>query len=215
MLRDLDRLGNRETPTILSVLVLEDLVMAVYLPTRVPSSSGPAPNATIAVTLGIVVLMVVLIGALRYGDLLSRAVAARSDEALLLSVVGLTLLVAGGAQELNISAAVGAFLVGIALSGSVQSRATVLIDPLRDLFAALFFLFFGLQIDPEDFFSALGPAVALAVVTAPTKYWTGVWAARRAGVGPRGRIRAGAALIARRVLDRDRGSASPRVSART
>ena len=45
------------------------------------------------------------------------------NEALLLSVIGLTLLVAGLAQWVNISAAVGAFLVGIALSGSVQERA--------------------------------------------------------------------------------------------
>jgi len=198
VLRDFDRLGNRETPTVLSVLVLEDLVMAIYLPVVgaviVGASAG---KALAAVVVAVAVVIVVLFGALRYGNVLNRALASRSDEALLLGVVGLTLLVAGAAQELNVSAAVGAFLVGIALSGPVQSRATVLIDPLRDLFAALFFLFFGLQIDPGDFFSALGPAVALAVVTAGTKYATGVWAARRNDIGPRGQARAGATLVAR------------------
>jgi len=198
VLRDFDRLGNRETPTVLSVLVLEDLVMAIYLPVVgaviVGASAG---KALAAVVVAVAVVIVVLFGALRYGNVLNRALASRSDEALLLGVVGLTFLVAGAAQELNVSAAVGAFLVGIALSGPVQSRATVLIDPLRDLFAALFFLFFGLQIDPGDFFSALGPAVALAVVTAGTKYATGVWAARRNDIGPRGQARAGATLVAR------------------
>ena len=42
-----------------------------------------------------------------------------NNEALLLGLLGTTLLVAGLAQQLDVSAAVGAFLVGIALSGTV------------------------------------------------------------------------------------------------
>ncbi len=48
------------------------------------------------------------------------------------------------------SAAVGAFLVGIALSGEVAHGARNLLSPLRDLFAAVFFVFFGLSTDPAD-----------------------------------------------------------------
>jgi CPA2 family monovalent cation:H+ antiporter-2 len=112
-------------------------------------------------------------------------------------VLGLTLLVAGLAQHVNISAAVGAFLVGIALSGSVQERAARLIEPLRDLFAAMFFLFFGLQIDPSKLVDALPVALALVVVTGATKVVTGGWAARRNGIARRGQIRAGTVLVAR------------------
>ena len=54
------------------------------------------------------------------------------------------------AQRLQISAAVGAFVVGLALSGTAQERASGLIEPLRDLFAALFFLFFAFQIPTDD-----------------------------------------------------------------
>ena len=54
----------------------------------------------------------------------------------------LMLLVAGLAQRLQISAAVGAFVVGLSLSGPVAQRAHGLLGPLRDLFAAMFFLFF-------------------------------------------------------------------------
>lgn len=198
MLRDLDWLGNRETPSVLSLLVLEDLAMALYLPVLgAVLLGGSIGRAVLAVLIAITVLLAVLVGALRYAHLLNRLLAARSNEALLLGVVGLTLLVAGATQELQISAAVGAFLVGIALSGPVQERATALIDPLRDLFAALFFLFFGLQIDPGDVVSWLAPAIVLALATAATKFLTGTWAARRAGVGRRGQTRAGTALIAR------------------
>ena len=48
------------------------------------------------------------------------------------------------------SAAVGAFLVGIALSGEVAEGAHNLLTPLRDLFAAVFFVFFGLHTDPRQ-----------------------------------------------------------------
>ena len=72
------------------------------------------------------------------------------------------------------SAAVGAFLVGIALSGAVAAaRAPSCSRPLRDLFAAVFFVFFGLHTDPPDIPPVLLPALALAVVTMATKIATG------------------------------------------
>jgi CPA2 family monovalent cation:H+ antiporter-2 len=152
-----------------------------------------------SVTLGIalVTVLVVLGAALRYGTHISRALASNSDEVLLLSVLGLTLLVAGLAQQLQVSAAVGAFLVGIAVGGPVSDRATLLLGPLRDLFAAAFFLFFGLQIELRSLPPVLASAVALAVVTAITKVVTGWWAAKRIGVARPGRVRAGTALVVR------------------
>jgi CPA2 family monovalent cation:H+ antiporter-2 len=119
------------------------------------------------------------------------------DEQLLLQVLGLTLLVAGFAQWIGASAAVGAFLVGLALSGRSADRARIVLRPLRDLFAAAFFLAFGLSTNTADVLPALPAAVALAVVTASTKIATGWYAAGRDDVGPRGRLRAGTALVAR------------------
>lgn len=72
-----------------------------------------------------------------------------------------------------------------------------LITPLRDLFAATFFVFFSFQIDPADLIDVAGWAVLLAVVGATTKMATGWYAAGRNGIGERGRVRAGAVLIAR------------------
>lgn len=63
-------------------------------------------------------------------------------------MLGLTLLVAGFADQVGISSAVGAFLVGIAVSGPAADSARAVLSPLRDLFAAVFFVFFGLQTDP-------------------------------------------------------------------
>jgi CPA2 family monovalent cation:H+ antiporter-2 len=107
------------------------------------------------------------------------------------------LLVAGVAQRLQVSAAIGAFLVGIALSDPIAERTHHLIAPFRDLFAAIFFLFFGLQIDPASLPPVLLLAIILGLITTLTKLLTGWWAARRANLDSREALRAGAALVAR------------------
>jgi CPA2 family monovalent cation:H+ antiporter-2 len=198
VLGDLGRIGNRETPVVLSILVVEDLAMAAYLPLLTGLLVGGdllASALPVGVALGTVAL--VLVVAVRYGETLSRLVFSPSDEVLLLVILGLTLVVAGVAERLQVSAAVGAFLVGIALSGQAAEAAQSLLTPLRDLFAAVFFVFFGLQTDPRSIPPVALTAAALALVTAATKVATGWWAARRIGVGPRGRWRAGTALIPR------------------
>jgi CPA2 family monovalent cation:H+ antiporter-2 len=198
VLTDLNRLGNRETPVVLGVLVMEDLTMAVYLPvlTTVLAGVGLASGSwTLALALG--TAGIALYVALRHGRMISKAVSSDNPEMLLLVVLGLTLVVAGVAQRLQVSAAVGAFLVGIALSGEVATTTRRLLTPLRDLFAAVFFVFFGLSTVPSDIPPVLVPALLLAIVTAATKVYTGWYAAKRAGIGERGRLRAGGALVAR------------------
>jgi monovalent cation:H+ antiporter-2, CPA2 family len=198
LLADLDRLGNRESPSVLSVLVLEDVAMAAYLPALTVLLAGGTPVRAAASSVGaITVVLLVLWASGRWGEHLSRRLAVSDDEQLLLQVLGLTLLIAGLAQWLGASAAVGAFLVGLALSGHSADRARIVLRPLRDLFAAAFFLAFGLSTNTADILPALPAALALAAVTASTKIVTGWYAAGRDGVGPRGRLRAGTALVAR------------------
>jgi CPA2 family monovalent cation:H+ antiporter-2 len=198
LLHDLGRVGNRETPVVLSILVIEDLAMAVYLPMLAGlliggitlSGLGAAAAAIVGVVAFLAIAQRVEVG-------IGRLLFSHSDEALLLTILGLAILVAGIAELVQVSAAVGALLVGIALSGPAAQGARALLAPLRDFLAAIFFAFFGLSVDPGSIPGVLGPALILAVVTAATKFATGWWSARRAGIGPRGRARAGSALIAR------------------
>ncbi|WP_433723531.1 cation:proton antiporter [Actinoplanes sp. CA-051413] len=198
VLGDLGRIGNRETPVILSVLVIEDLAMAFYLPlvTAVLAGVGLVGGLK-ALAVAVLTVVAVLVVAIRYGHAISSFISVKDAEALLLSVLGLTLFVAGVAAELKVSAAVGAFLVGIALSGPVAHHATQILSPLRDLFAAVFFVFFGLSTDPAAMPPVLLPALGLAVLTMLTKVLTGVIAARRAGIALPGQVRAGLALMPR------------------
>ena len=198
LLSDLGRIGNRETPTVISVIVIEDLAMAVYLPVVGILLAGPGDTLEIVpALLAVAVVVGVLVLALRVEVGISRLIFSHSDEALLLSILGLTLLIAGAAESLQVSAAVAALIVGIVLSGPAAEGAQALLAPLRDLFAAMFFAFVGLSLDPAEIPPVLGAAGALAVVGAITKFLTGWWGARLVGVGTRGRARAGLTLVAR------------------
>jgi len=198
VLTDLGWLGNRETPTILALLVAEDMIMALYLPILTTILAGLA-FAQAAVGLGVALLAVAaaFLVASRFGGVLSRFLASPNDEILMLKVMGIVLVVAGLAEKVHVSAAVGAFIVGMALSGEVSRQAEETLEPLKNLFAAVFFVNFGLETDPTALPPVLPVAIALAVVTIATKFATGWWAAGRSGSAFTGKLRAGLVLLPR------------------
>ncbi|KAA8959492.1 cation:proton antiporter [Mycobacterium sp.] len=198
LLEDLHRVGNRETPSVLSVLVLEDFAMAAYLPlVAVLASGGSWLHAMVSTVAAVAALLAAFAASFRWGHHVGRLVTHPDSEQLLLRVLGITLIVAAMAEFAHASAAVGAFLVGLTLTGDTADRARKVLGPLRDLFAAVFFLGVGLAVDPEHLLPMLPVALALAAVTALTKMATGIFAARRDGVARRGQLRAGTALVAR------------------
>jgi monovalent cation:H+ antiporter-2, CPA2 family len=198
LLEDLHRLGNRETPAVLAVLVLEDFAMAAYLPLVAVLGAGRSWLVAMGGTAAAVAaLCLAFTASYRWGHQVGRLVTHPDSEQLLLRVLGITLIVAALAEKMHASAAVGAFLVGLTLTGETADRARKVLGPLRDLFAAIFFVAVGLPVDPAQLLRMLPIAVILAGVTAATKVATGVFAARRDGVARRGQLRAGTTLIAR------------------
>ncbi len=198
LLNDLRRLGNRETPAVLSILVLEDFAMAAYLPLlAVLAAGGSWLGALVGMGIAVAALSAAFTASYRWGHHVGRLVAHPDSEQLLLRIMGLTLIVAALAEFVHASAAVGAFLVGLTLTGDTADRAREVLSPLRDLFAAIFFLAIGFSVDPRELVPMLPAALVLAVVTAATKVATGMYAARRERVARRGQLRAGTALIAR------------------
>lgn len=198
VIAELRREENPETPIILSILVLEDLAMAIYLPlVVVVISGGGLVKVAVSVGIALAAVAIALAAALRYSERISRFTHHQSEEILVLTVFGAVLLISGAAQHFRVSAGIGAFLVGIALSGPAAEQSHRLLGPLRDLFAATFFFFFGLEIDPAGLVPILPLAVGLGVITAGTKVVTGYWAARRAGLPKQARLRVGFGLIPR------------------
>ena len=132
--------------------------MAFYLPVLTALLIGTSlVTGTISVVIALLSVVLILYIALRHGKFVSRLVWSKEADVLLLSVLGLGLLVSGLAAGANVSSAVGAFLVGIAISGPAAKHAQRVLTPLRDLFAAVFFLFVGLSTDTRELIPMLVP----------------------------------------------------------
>jgi CPA2 family monovalent cation:H+ antiporter-2 len=162
---ELRRLSNAETPLILGIIVIEDLFLALYLAALAPilgdaSSIGEAS----VLFLRALAFLIALAVAARFGaPLVQRLLGAREDEMLVVLFFGLALAVAGAAEALGVSEAIGAFMAGLLVSGTaVATRVRRLVLPIRDAFAAVFFFAFGLAIEPSD----IGGVAVAAIVAA-------------------------------------------------
>lgn len=197
LIKDGSLTGLTSTKRAISVLVIEDLFLAVYLPIL------SAIIASVALVTGLISISIALLiagGALLFaarGLHIPHAPNIMGDSAtLLLTVFGAALLASGLATYIGFSGAVAAFLVGLILTGDVAIVARVRLAPLRDLFAAIFFLFFGLQTDPRDIPEVLIPALLLTALSVATKWLTAWWAMKDETEG-RGIMRVAAILIPR------------------
>ena len=197
LIKDGSLTGLTSTKRAISVLVIEDLFLAVYLPIL------SAIIASVALVTGLISISIALLiagGALLFaarGLHIPHAPNIMGDSAtLLLTVFGAALLASGLATYIGFSGAVAAFLVGLILTGDVAIVARVRLAPLRDLFAAIFFLFFGLQTDPRDIPEVLIQALLLTALGVATKWLTAWWAMKDETEG-RGIMRVAAILIPR------------------
>ncbi len=170
LLVELRRLANRETGLILGIIVVEDVFLALYLALLQPilgGSEGMGESALLFFRA--FAFLVTLVTVARYGaKWVGRLIHSNDDELLTVLFVGLAIFGAGVAEELGVSDAIGAFMIGMILAETnLKHRIEKLVLPLRDAFAAVFFFAFGLTIDPGDIGSvgtAVVAAVALSIV---------------------------------------------------
>jgi len=162
-----------------SVLVVEDLAIAPYLPVVSALVLGASLlTGVISVAAALAITIIVLLIGVHNENAISRLLNAREPNALLLTVFGAALLAGGLATLIGFSGAVAAFLVGLLLTGEVANSVRTRLAPLRDFFAAIFFLFFGLATDPADIPNVLPLALLLAIVGTLLKLFVGWWVAR-------------------------------------
>ncbi|KZC35663.1 UNVERIFIED_ORG: potassium transporter, partial [Rhodanobacter sp. FW104-R5] len=115
--------------------------------------------------LGLFVVVMMILGLLLLPRLVDYVAGFGRDETLLVSVLGICFGASLLAAWMGFSMALGAFLAGavVAESRSV-GRVLQLVEPLRDMFAALFFVAIGLKIDPAMLWQYALPALAIAAV---------------------------------------------------
>ena len=169
VLRDSGKLTTRVGKLIVGLLVVEDFVAVILLTLL----SGLATSgATSFSDVGPLVLKLVLftvasvaLGAVFVPRLLSYIQKFESPETLVLAALALCFALALIGEELGLSAAAGAFLIGAVIGDTPQSeQMTRTISPIRDMFGALFFVSIGMLINVHVIGDHIVPAIVIAAV---------------------------------------------------
>ena len=170
--RTLAESGQRHQPfaqLVVGLLVAEDMLAIVMLTLLTAVAIGGSVQAETAFTLvghlGLFVIVGMILGLLLLPRLVDYVAGFDRDETLLVSVLGICFGASLFAAWMGFSVALGAFLAGavVAESRSV-GRVLHLVEPLRDMFAALFFVAIGLKIDPAMLLQYALPALLIAAV---------------------------------------------------
>ncbi|OZB59094.1 MAG: cation/H(+) antiporter [Lysobacterales bacterium 14-68-21] len=164
--------GLREQPfarLVVGLLVAEDMLTIVLLTMLTAVAIGGSVEASTAFTLighlGLFVVAGMIVGLLLVPRLVDYVASFGRAEVLLVSTLGLCFGASLFAAWMGFSVALGAFLMG-AVVAEARSAGKVmrLIEPLRDMFAALFFVAIGLKIDPAMLAQYALPALLIAAV---------------------------------------------------
>ncbi len=161
------------------ILVFEDLALAPYLPLLTSVVLGVAIwSGFLSVTIALAITGLVILISFKGSSKLVKILDPSEPGGLLLTVFGAALLAAGLADLVGFSGVVAAFLIGLLLTGEVAETARARLSPIRDIFAAIFFLFFGITTNPADLPSVLPLALLLAALGIAGKYLVGWWVTR-------------------------------------
>lgn len=197
LLIELKRLANPETPMILGVTVVEDIFIAIYLAIVSVVLSGETEIWPVVGKLAIAfTFLVVMFTVARFGGkLVSRLFRTKDDELFTILFFGLAMMFGGIGEILGVTDAIGAFLIGLVLGATrYRNRMEAIAIPLRDVFAAFFFLNFGLGLNPAQFPPVIVPVIAAVLMTMILNAGAGQFVARLNGLGAQAGINAAVIL---------------------
>jgi CPA2 family monovalent cation:H+ antiporter-2 len=150
---DEQKIAGRQRELVVGILLIEDLVAVVFLAALTAIATGAGVSAeALAATIGTLAAFLVallVVGMLVIPRFMRMVVRLERDETTLVASVGVCFLTAWIAHTAGYSVALGAFLAGslVAESGHAEPIEH-LVRPVRDVFAAVFFVSVGLLIDP-------------------------------------------------------------------
>lgn len=161
------KLTKREsTKKAVSILIFEDLFLALYLPilSAILLSLSIYKGFITTSIAFIIVGLALLVGAREFKIKNSKTLFG-DNVTLILIIFGAAVLASGLANYFGFSGAIATFLLGLLISGDLAIIARVRLAPLRDLFAALFFLFFGINTDISKIPSVIIYALLFAILS--------------------------------------------------
>jgi len=191
ILEELDLIKHEASSIILGVAIIEDIIVISILAIlqsvgstgHVSSSSSSSlliPN--LAVSVGTVLAFiagVLILGSKTIPRFVNYIGKTNQHDLLIVAVLGVAFGLSFIAQEIGISVATGAFFAGVLIAESkVHSVTKVLATPLKDMFAAIFFVSVGALMDISVLPMFIVPALILIIVSIAAKFLTVVIASR-------------------------------------
>ena len=179
VLKEMGHIDADMVRSIITITIFEDVGQVLILAMAAPLLAGdsPALGSTVNMVLGLILFigLAVVFGMSLVPRILDRIGQRYSPEILLIVGVGLCFAMAAISQEMGLSIAIGAFLMGMMVSLSKFSHRMIgSVEPVKDLFMAVFFISIGLQITPQLILDNIVLAVIIAVVFVVSKTST-IW----------------------------------------
>lgn len=166
-----DDLGLRQQQfagLVMSVLILEDILAIVMMVMLSAIASGNNPDGGqmlgSVVKIGFFLVLWLVVGIFAIPDFLRRVRKLINSEVLLIVSLGLCCAMAVLSTKVGFSSAFGAFIMGSILAETVEAeRIEHLVEPVKNLFGAIFFVSVGMLVDPQILVEYAGPIILLVL----------------------------------------------------
>ena len=166
-----DDLGLRQQQfagLVMSVLILEDILAIVMMVMLSAIASGNNPDGGqmlgSLVKIGFFLVLWLVVGIFAIPLFLRRVRKLINDEVMLIVALGMCCAMAVFSTKVGFSSAFGAFIMGSILAETVEAEhIEKLVEPVKNLFGAIFFVSVGMLVDPNIIMEYALPIMALVL----------------------------------------------------
>jgi CPA2 family monovalent cation:H+ antiporter-2 len=195
ILEELDMIKEEASQLILGVAVIEDIVVIAMLAIlQSVATTGHVSISELAVSIGTVLAFiagVIILGSKTIPRFVNYVGRTNQHDLLIVTVLGIAFGLSFIAYEIRISVATGAFFAGVLIAESkVHSVTRVIATPIKDMFAAIFFVSVGALMDIRLLATFIVPALVLILVSIAAKFFTVFLSSRTQGISLRTSLRA-------------------------
>jgi monovalent cation:H+ antiporter-2, CPA2 family len=199
VLEELGMIKDESSILILGVAIIEDIIVISMLAIlQSVGSTGGLSFADVGISVGITLAFIVgvlVVGSKTVPKLVDRVSKTNQHDVLVVVILALVFGLSYIAYQLGISVAAGAFFAGVLIAESKSHAVSrVLATPIRDMFAALFFVSVGALMDVSLLPLFIVPALVLIGVSLVAKFTTVYLAAKSQGFSKLTSLRAGIGL---------------------
>lgn len=199
MLEELGMVKEEASYVILGVAVIEDIIVISMLAIlQSVSTTGQLFGSELAITIGTVIVFiagVLFVGSKTIPKFINFVGRTNQHDVLVVTILGVAFGLSFIAYEIGISVATGAFFAGVLIAESkVHAVTRVLATPIKDMFAALFFVSIGALMDITQIPLFIIPAIVLILASLGAKFFTVYLASKSQGYSTVTALRAGFGL---------------------